>query len=199
MIKIRKILQSLYYIQNNTKNSERFNIVYLLKILYFADRHHIRHFGFLGSSDTYCAMRYGPVASATFDILKGKMPPNASLCEAEFLKEVESLSETEINIAPQEYFSLSPSFKQSLDFSIKTYGKFKAMQLSEITHDYPEWIKNQPNLEKNNKSNLISLTDFFENPSALPNSNKHKITSDPFADEIEFLEAVKETVSETSI
>ena len=56
---IRKILQALYYIQKNTPetNESKTAPVFLLKMLYFADRYHFRHFGILVSGDEYFAMK----------------------------------------------------------------------------------------------------------------------------------------------
>jgi hypothetical protein len=72
---VLKILQALYYIQEKapSSNQDRFNIVYLLKMIFFSDRYHLRHFGITATCDDYYAMmKLGPVASFTFDMLKRK-------------------------------------------------------------------------------------------------------------------------------
>lgn len=40
------------------------------KVLYFADREHLSRYGSLMTGDTYVAMRYGPVPSGIYNLLK---------------------------------------------------------------------------------------------------------------------------------
>ena len=41
-----------------------------LKIRYFSDKLHLSRFGSLGSGDEYVAMKFGPVASNTYNLIK---------------------------------------------------------------------------------------------------------------------------------
>jgi hypothetical protein len=75
---IRKTLQVLFYLQSKSPKSSKGDIMYLLKLIFFADRYHIRHFGFVASGDKYFAMKNGAVASAIKDIMQGE---NAFLCK----------------------------------------------------------------------------------------------------------------------
>lgn len=188
---VRKILQALYYIQENAHkdNSSRQNIMYLIKLFYFADRYHIRHFGFLASNDIYYAMKKGPVASHALDILKSNtMRINSA--EVGLLSDIINISEYEVEISKQADDELSESFKEALDFSIKTFGEFSHWILSDISHDYPEWKKLEEDLKASN-SLQINIEDFFENPKTLANLNKCNINEDPYAEDEEFLEAMK--------
>ncbi|MDR0977586.1 MAG: SocA family protein [Endomicrobium sp.] len=94
MFSIRKILQALFYLQTKVPkdNESRQNIMYLLKLMFFADRYHLRHFGFVASGDKYFAMKNGPVASGTKDVLQGKMPPSANSVEIPLLSGVKQIS-----------------------------------------------------------------------------------------------------------
>jgi uncharacterized phage-associated protein len=42
-----------------------------LKLIYFADRYHLRKYGRLVTNDIYYAMNYGPVPSSVKDIAEG--------------------------------------------------------------------------------------------------------------------------------
>ncbi len=42
----------------------------VLKIRYFADKLHLADFGFMASGDDYVAMKFGPVATTTYNLLK---------------------------------------------------------------------------------------------------------------------------------
>jgi uncharacterized phage-associated protein len=193
MLSIRKILQALYYLQSKAPpNPAKYDIMYLLKMIFFADRYHLRHFGFVASGDTYEAMRYGPVASAVKDILYGKMPPRANSAELPALNDVVSTGDTSVLISVQKDDELSKSFKQSLDFALKTYGKYDQLALSAITHDYPEWKKHEAAINKGQKSIEMDFKDFFDNPKTLRCSAKQGIKEDPFEDEEEFLQALRE-------
>jgi uncharacterized phage-associated protein len=195
MISIRKILQSLYYIQSKAPSDEyKYNIMYLLKLLYFADRYHIRHFGYAASGDKYIAMRYGPVASAAKDILQGKMPNSANSAEISLINDdVEPLSEFDFLLIKQEEDELSESFKQALDFSLDKFGTFTQYELSSIAHVYPEWEKFEERLKRNEiKSAPMDFADFFDNPKSLDKLKECGVAEDPFKEnDSEFLNLLK--------
>ena len=196
---VRKILQALYYIQENVpkENRSRHDIMYLLKLIYFADRFHIRRFGFVVSGDKYYAMKNGPVASLTFDILKtNSMQINSA--EAGLLSNIRILSEHEVEISAQADDELSESFREALDFSISTFGCFSQWELSNISHDYPEWGKLKEKLNEN-PSIPMGMKDFFENPKNFVNLNQYNINKDPYNEDEEFLAAMKADFCENSI
>jgi hypothetical protein len=119
-------------------------------------------------------MKNGPVASVAFDILKVKFPLSVNLEEIPLIdKNVVPVSEFESQIKKQNDDELSKKFKQSLDFSLKTFGKCKYVHkdhdrdqfvLSEITHIYPEWKKHEKSLKAGKKSIVMNPEDFRENP-----------------------------------
>ncbi len=186
MVSIRKILQILFYIQNKSDNQARFNIMYLLKIIYFADRYHLRHFGFLFTGDEYYAMRKGPVASAVKDVLYQKIPFGANSSEYDLLSCVDDISEFERKITKQEQDELSESFIESLDFAIFEFGKMTPDEISDFSHNYPDWKKHEKEVINGGRSKML-LLDFFDNPKNL------KKSEDPFQQQdTESLEAIKE-------
>lgn len=185
---IRKILQALYYLQFNSTCKDRYGKMYLLKLIYFADRYHLRHFGFVPSSDVYVAMEYGPVASSTYDILKKKMPINANSYEFDLISFVEEKNENEVEIKKQDNDELSKSYIQALDFALKNYGKFNGFELSKITHCYPEWKKHEKTLKSGILQVPMNFIDFFDNPKNIKN--------DPFKDDKEFLQLMRDEYCE---
>ena len=62
-----KALQAMFYLQAKASVSDKLS---LLKLLFFADRYHVRHYGISMLMDNYCAMTLGPVCSKTYDIIK---------------------------------------------------------------------------------------------------------------------------------
>ena len=196
---VRKKLQALYYIQENApeNNSSRHNIMYLLKLLYFADRYHIRRFGFIASGDKYYAMKNGAVASLTYDILKTKSI-QINPAEIGLLSDILSVSEHEVKISSQADDELSESFKEALNFSIQTFGNFSHWDLSDISHNYPEWKKLKEKLDEDS-SIPMDMKDFFENPETIANLKQYNMNKDPYDEEEEFLSAMKIDFCENSI
>ena len=194
-LSIKRILQALYYIQSHAPvdNGSRLSKVYLLKILFFADRYHLRNFGVLATGDTYFAMKMGPVESVTFDILKGKFPTVMNAWEYPLMSEVEDIDENNVNIKAQDDDELSESFKEALDFSLSTFGSYQYDELSDISHDYPEWKRFKEDLEHLTAKRFeMSEDDFFENPKTLEKSKKYKIVKDPYDEDEEFLAVMRE-------
>ena len=193
-ISVRKLLQALYYIQSHAPadNPCKTAIMYLLKILFFADRYHLRHFGFLAAEDTYFAMKNGPVASATLNILHGCLPNNASRLDACLLSEIDGIYEYNVCIKKQDDDELSESFKLAMDFAIKTYGKYTQFELSDISHDYPEWKKFECRLGVDANRFPMCVGDFFDNPDKMEKSSCLGIKVDPFADDDDFLKEMRE-------
>jgi hypothetical protein len=199
MLSVRKILQALYYIQKNVpeSNQYRFDIMYLLKIIYFADRYHIRHFGFFATGDVYYAMERGPVASATLDILSKKMPYSANSVELPLLDSVEKISEYEVCISKQGTDEISESFKEALDFSLKIFGAYSQFDLSGISHCYPEWHKREKLIKAGSKREVMSQKDFFEEITNTQCLQKFDIKEDPFKEpDTEFLKALRDDIDE---
>lgn len=190
MVSIRKILQALYYLQSKSDCKDKYSKIYLLKLIYFADRYHLRHFGFVPSGDIYKAMEYGPVASATYDILKRKTPFNVNSCEYNLIDFVEEKNENEVEIKQQEQDELSKSYIKSLDFALQNYGKFDGFELSKITHLYPEWKKHEETFKSGVLQVAMDFVDFFDNPKDLK--------EDPFKDDDEFLKLMREDYIENN-
>ncbi|MDR2693403.1 MAG: SocA family protein [Chitinispirillales bacterium] len=197
---VRKILQALYYLQSNAPfdNNDRFNRVYLLKMLYFSDRHHLRHFGCLATDDTYIAMKLGPVASTASNILK-RVTYNINSAEIDYLSYVKDLSENEVEIMTQNNDELSESFKESLDFSLREFGRYSWTTQSAFSHNYPEWKKHGTKLSYVNPSIIMEIEDFFDDPEDDTWLSKFEKDCDPFKEDKEFLAILKEDLNADSV
>ncbi len=187
---ILKILQALYYIQSKAPscNKDRYNIVYLLKMIFFADRYHLRHWGCLATNDRYYVMYRGPVASLTKDILEKKTHINSDA--------VKKTNKSEIFIEPQEDDELSESFKKSLSFALEEFGNYSSADLSEISHYYPEWKKHETKLSEKDRRIPMDIRDFFDDPKSKSCFIKFNKNEDPFKDDKRFLKLLKEDFNE---
>ncbi|MBU1179596.1 SocA family protein [Patescibacteria group bacterium] len=139
----------------------------LLKLIWLADRYHLRKYGRPIINDTYWAMSYGPVASAVKDIVAEK-PDFLSLEEAKYLdkyikcnqknNEIKSIAEIDSDV-------FSKTDLESLEQIYKEYGKFKNSSLVKISHEFPEWKKFKDELEsKAITRKQMNYNDFFDNP-----------------------------------
>lgn len=62
-------IQAILYVLSK-KRQKKASIHELAKILYFADQEHLSRYGRSITGDSYIAMKYGPVPSSTYDLLK---------------------------------------------------------------------------------------------------------------------------------
>jgi hypothetical protein len=189
-LNIEKIIQIFYYIQQRADVTSKLE---LIKFLFFGDRINIREHFSLISLDTYVAMKYGPVASNSLNILNKK---NDRLCnfstkELKFLDNVKKVDDKKRIITPVDFDLLSKNEMGSLDKSIMLFYDKK---LIDISHDYPEWKRYKAIFEQNdNSSKNIVMDDFFKNPDIKdsPAIKKYFGGIDPLYKDDEYLEEAK--------
>jgi uncharacterized phage-associated protein len=157
----RKTVQALNYIA--TKYNGTVNKMKAIKLIWLSDRLHLRTYGRTITGDSYFAFKFGPVPSSTRDILGNTT----------FLSEEEAeYSNTFLTIGQGLYYSskVDPNIKvfsqtdiDVIDQVISAYGKYSQFELSEISHEFPEWIKWQKALEQNQGTRFdIDIEDFFK-------------------------------------
>ena len=152
-----KALQVLSYVQGKTGYQD---YIPLLKLVYFAERYSLRKYCITILDDEYYAMKNGPVASNTYNILK---------CAFNFsnpdLKDfvIATGEHSTLIKYPGKYSRLSSSDIESLDFSIGKFAKYN-MRMIDITHLFPEWYKHENEINDSAPRAYMSYLDFFENP-----------------------------------
>jgi restriction system protein len=110
------------------------------KILYFADRDHLSKYGSLLSGDSYVAMKYGPVPSEIYNLLKAAAGRQESFIPLQYFELVsETLRlEDQYKVQPLREANLdllSASHRACLDASLKTYGHLSFAKLTAKSHD----------------------------------------------------------------
>jgi uncharacterized phage-associated protein len=185
-IKDRKLVQVLAYLAN--KNStHQINKLKAIKLVWAADRFHLRKYGHLVSGDEYFALKYGPVASQLKDIAEhdNYLPKSYIAYAKRFIKPtsvektaIEAIQEADDNL-------LSQTDKEALDFAWEKFGSQTGFKLANLSHSYPEWVKFKSVIESGEVSRAkISLIDFFKSPKG--------ITDDPFEQDKDILANAKE-------
>lgn len=178
-----KTLQALAFLIKN----EQENYMKLIKLLYFAERYHLRHYGDLIIYDNYTALKFGPVQSKTKDIITLNEFYCNNVLEEEPRKRLYSLIEKnsyDVCINDKNSDLLSESEIESLEFSQELFGKFDQFALANISHDYPEWKKFEDIFLKNSAtSEQMSVLDFFDNPEQAKSPYiSQYLKHDPFGD-----------------
>lgn len=157
-INYKKVVQALVYFAEKESNKQ-FNKMKAYKMLWLADRYHIRQYGRSITNDKYFAMPFGTVPSKTKEMLDGK---NIDDVFFDYLDIVDNNTYKAKSSANLKVFS-----KSDLNALDTIYNKFKNLtpfELSEYSHLFPEWKRFEENLKDSNKSNsyAVKINDFFE-------------------------------------
>lgn len=158
----RKATQALNFFARQA--SGRINKLKSLKLVFFADRYHLRLYGRPITNDRYLAMKYGPVASSCKDLAE----------MSEFLGEDErSYAERFLSPEGHDYISreeidrseFSESDLEALEFAWREYGRADGFRLADATHMFPEWKRHEARLSSPCESRVpMHYPDFIENP-----------------------------------
>lgn len=137
-----------------------------LKLVYFADRNHLRKYGSLITNDEYYAMDYGTVASGVKDILEFShfLGSQEKAYADQFLKIADQFQIEAKNSFQSSVFSQTEI--EALTFAWEKFGHYDQFTLSkEITHKYPEWKKHEQTLKASNISRVsMNIEDFLDDP-----------------------------------
>jgi uncharacterized phage-associated protein len=139
-----------------------------LKLIWLADRFHLRKYGRPIIQDYYVAMENGPVASATRDILqrnKFGVKQDVLKYADDFISESGSYDFKSVNEPNVKVFSKSDL--ECLKSVFDTYGHLSKYDLRDLTHKFPEWKRWEEGLKKKEyNSHPMDYDDFFLNPSS---------------------------------
>ncbi|BDS05500.1 hypothetical protein NT6N_05400 [Oceaniferula spumae] len=144
----------------------KINKMKALKLIYFADRYHLRSYGRPITNDTYFAMKFGPVASQCLNLLN----ENEDYTAPEENKYRQAFLERENN---EHYASkaavnetvLSQTDLESLNYAWENYKDKDQFELAEETHRFPEWQQHKAALDSELATRrFMSYLDFLENP-----------------------------------
>ena len=136
-----------------------------LKLLFLADRYHLRKYGRLIAKNTYVAVAHGPVASGARDIIEqsnyiGESEKNYAL-QYIIAKQPHDMSSKK---SPDKSV-FSDSDIEALNFAWNNFGTLDQFELAFLTHFYPEWSKYEDVLKCNPSTTVkMDLNDFFDDP-----------------------------------
>ena len=154
----RKAINALVFFAE--KEGGAINKMKALKLIWLSDRYHFRNNSRPIIGDTYFALKKGPIPSKTKDIL------NKYGLEDFELQDVDETFQFIKNdfraIADCNRKVFSKTDIEIMDLVYEKYGKFNQFQISEMTHDFPEWKKFEQKLSENDENRyLIDYSLFF--------------------------------------
>jgi len=158
----KKAVQSLNYFA--TKSGGSLNKMKAIKLIWLADRLHLRKYGRSITGDEYYALPNGPVPSATRDILESSDFLNdiASEYAEQFLSSNGKYEYKTINEINENVFSQTDI--EILETIFTNYGELDQFQLRDLSHLFPEWGKYKSALDQKLSSRFpINPIDFFIN------------------------------------
>lgn len=183
--KFKKAVQALNYFAE--REGGKINYMKAGKLVYLADRSHLRTYGRTITNDKYVAMKKGSVASATRDIILKSQWLDDEITDYSnnFLSEPKNFFIASLNNIEETVFSKTDL--RVLEKIYNYYGDKDQYDLSYYSHHFPEWFKFEKELEADpSRSFPITLDDFF----------KDGLKDEPFAQSEELLELSKEAYHE---
>lgn len=158
----RKATQALNFFAR--KGGGQINKMKALKLVFFADRYHLRQYGRPITNDEYFAMQLGPVPSGCKDLaeMSDFLDPHEREYAAQFLQRISQYDFASVAEVDRKVFSQSDW--EALQFAWEHFGALDEFQLAKLTHEYPEWKRHEVALVSGNSTRVpMSYRHFLEN------------------------------------
>lgn len=161
----KKTTQALNFFAR--QSGGRINKMKALKLLFFADRFHLRKYGRPITNDEYFAMGYGPVPSGAKDLAEGSdfRPDVEKAYAGQFIDPVDRYEFSSLHNVDPIVFSATD--QEALAYVWDHFGALDQFALADLSHKYPEWKKHEAALSSESSSRVkMSFSDFLEDPPA---------------------------------
>lgn len=155
----KKSVQALNYLA--VLEGGAINYMKALKLIWLSDRYHLRNHGRTITGDKYFALKNGPVASFTKNIIDNKHLTEEQIEYSSSFVCVEGYSLSSNSEPNTKVFS-----QKELEVINTVFDNYKSMnefEISEFSHNFPEWKQYEEKLKKSGSSYVIDMNLFFEN------------------------------------
>lgn len=187
----RKATQALNVLARKSGGS--INKLKALKLIFFADRYHLRKYGRAILNDRYFAMPYGTVPSGAKDIaeMSDFLGPQEQVYAEQFLRRNPTDPHAFESAAEPDMGVFSESDIEALEFAWEKFGRFDGFRLAELTHLYPEWKRHEAAIESGESTRIpMAYDDFLQDPA--PGVEPcYTLTEDERGDRLEMLAEVR--------
>ena len=156
----KKAAQAINYFA--IQNGGEIDKLHALKLVYFADRFHLRKYGRPITNDQYWAMQFGPVASGVKELfeLDSLSHDERHYTDRLLTKGIKEYSVRSIAVVDTAVFSKSD--REALQFAWVTFGK--SPKIVEKTHLYPEWKRHEAAIAGGCTRVPMDYLDFLDDP-----------------------------------
>lgn len=186
----KKAVQTLTFFAQ--KEGSVINKMKVFKLIWLSDRLHLRKYGRPILNDVYFALPKGPIPSTTKDLADNSdfLADTEKELREQF---IENISRFNIKAKAETQKSVfSQSDLEVMNLVYVNFGSLDEFQLSNLSHQYPEWKKFENGLNVGHSSRFeMSYQDFFETN----HDQNHQI----FEQDQEILELNKEVFLENQI
>ncbi len=170
------------------KKDGKINKMKAIKLIFLADRLHLRKYGRPIIGDMYWAMKLGPVGSLTKNVAElSSISADVLAYAKKYIKPTDEQKQTFISLKPEDLSVFSKTDLECLEAVYETFSDKDQFELADITHTYPEWLKHKKELMAGKKRIKMDYDDFF---SDMPKGNEL------FSQNKSDLEMAKESFSE---
>ena len=187
----KKISQSLNYLA--IKEGGSIDYLKAVKLLYLAERLHVRSYGRLITDDKLIGMKKGTLGSCTKDVIELKQE-HLSKMAYEYVEariDRSQITNQIITSCDANADELSESDIECIDKIWKSLGEKSAAELITLTHELPEWKRHKYSIESGERKVVDLLTsDLF---TQTDNDELDKI----FSEDRNLLEVSKDSYSES--
>jgi uncharacterized phage-associated protein len=157
----RKAVQTLNFFAQ--KEGSVINKMKVFKLIWLSDRLHLRKYGRPILNDVYFALPKGPIPSTTKDLADNSdfLADTEKELREQF---IENVSRFTIKAKAETQKSVfSQSDLEVMNLVYDHFGSLNEFQLSDLSHQYPEWKKFENGLNIGHSSRFeMSYQDFFE-------------------------------------
>lgn len=160
----RKIIQALAYLAYKSPGHILDNMK-AYKLLWLADRYHLRQYGRTVTGDEYHALPHGVVPSDAKCLLERQATKlqNPTGAFDEYIQTLPNHCYKAVKPAYDGVFSETDM--RALDIVWEKFGSLSPLELSELSHQFPEWKHYENDLNDQSRKNgyKIDMNLFFEN------------------------------------
>lgn len=155
----QKATQALNFLAE--KKNGKINKMKAIKLIYLADRLHLRKYGRPIVGDIYWAMKLGPVGSRIKLVAELDIPSNVLAYTKKYIQSADIKKQSFISLKSPDLGVFSKTDIECLESVYNFFGDNDQFELAELTHQYPEWKKHERALRSGKKRLSMKYDDFF--------------------------------------
>lgn len=162
----KKATQALNFLAS--KKDGKINKMKAIKLIFLADRLHLRKYGRPIVGDVYWAMKLGPVGSCAKDVAEHAVGnfPSAYAYARKYLKPIDEKKQEFVSLKDPDMSVFSKTDIDCLEAVYQEFADRDQFELADLTHLLPEWRKYKNGLKEGKKRIRMDYGDLFSDKAA---------------------------------